>query len=112
MSLQLCVECDSISGLNIQHTENLLCGRRFGQAINDRRHSQVSHFILAEAQASDRHPGEREEVGLCWKISQSNLNWLIQSANQLGYYVVDVVLGASNFGVRQQRDRVYMICVL
>ena len=104
------VECDSISSLNKQMTEGFDClGEPSPSKTGDTARSAMA--FLHRRRPPIAIIENVKNLACVGKSGQSNLNWLVQSANRLGYYVVDMVLGASSFGVPQQRERVYMVFV-
>ena len=106
------VECDSISSLNKGMTESFDClPQASGQPSKTGDTARSAMAFLHSRRPPIAIMENVKNLACVGKSGQSNLNWLIQSANRLGYYVVDSVLGSSSFGVPQQRDRVYMIFV-
>ena len=106
------VECDSISSLNKEHSDNFDCAAKpSGQPSKTGDTARSAIAFLRKRRPPVALLENVKNLACVGKSGQSNLTWLIKSANQLGYYVVDMVLGASGFGVPQQRDRLYMICV-
>ena len=106
------VECDSISSLSKQMTEGFDClGEVSGQPSKTGDTARSAMAFLHRRRPPIAIIENVKNLACVGKSGQSNLNWLVQSANRLGYYVVDMVLGASSFGVPQQRERVYMVFV-
>ena len=106
------VECDSISSLNKQMTESFDClPVASGRPSKTGDTARSAMEFLYKRRPPIAIIENVKNLACVGKSGQSNLNWLIQRANKLGYYVVDIVLGASSFGVPQHRDRVYMVCV-
>ena len=106
------VECDSISGLNREHADNYDCATEFSDAPTKTGDTLRSALGFLERRRPPPAILENVKNMACiGKSGQSNLDWLVRCANRLGYHVVNMVLSASSYGVPQQRDRMYIICV-
>ena len=106
------VECDSISSLNKQMTEGFdALHEASGQPSKTGDTARSAMAFLHKSRPPIAIIENVKNLACVGKSGQSNLSWLVQSANQLGYYVVDLVLAASSFGVPQQRERVYLLFV-
>ena len=88
------VECDSISSLNKQMTEGFDClGEVSGQPSKTGDTARSAMAFLHRRRPPIAIIDNVKNLACVGKSGQSNLNWLVQSANRLGYYVVDMVLG-------------------
>ena len=106
------VECDSISGLNRAHTENYDCATDFSDEPTKTGDTLRSAMGFLERRRPPLAILENVTNLACTgKSGQSNLDWLVRCANGLGYHVVHMLLSASSYGVPQQRNRMYIICV-
>ena len=107
------VECDSISGLNREHTQNYDCAAEeaSGQPTKTGDTARSAVGFLEQRRPPLAIFENVKNLACAGKSGQSNLDWLVHRANQLGYHVVHMVLSAADYGVPQQRDRVYIICV-
>ena len=107
------VECDSISALNRDRSQNFDCAieEASGQPTRTGDTARSAMGFLEKRRPPLAIFENVKQLACAGKSGQSNLDWLISRASQLGYHVVHMALSALSFGVPQQRDRMYIICV-
>ena len=103
-------ECDSISGLNAQSKGNRGC-----VALNTERTGSTANAVLGYARKT-RVPvlilENVKNLNASNGSNKSDMQSLIGMLNRLGYHVTSALLKATEYGIPQTRDRLYLFAVL
>jgi site-specific DNA-cytosine methylase len=107
------IECDSISGLNSNRSENFDC---IGDpdAVHTRTGGtgQAAISYIEQARPPVFMFENVKNLSTAGKSGKSNATILIEAVNQLGYIVLCMFLNVVEFGYPQNRERAYLVGVL
>lgn len=106
------VECDSISNLNSERSQNFDCVGEDGSSTKTGQTGRATMETIEEYLPPIFLVENVKNLTVAGKSGKSNMTLIIESANTCGYYVLNFAMKAESFGCPQHRERRYVIGVL